>query len=78
METLALEASWGVDTGALAAKVRGDVALVNVCAVPFLGIQGEAPCTGAMETAHSVAAGALRTQPREGFAFIHIFIEGPA
>ena len=30
METLALEASWGVDTGALAAKVRGDVALVNV------------------------------------------------
>ena len=44
----------------------------HTCAVPFLGIQGEAPCTGAMETAHSVAAGALRTQPREGFAFIHI------
>ena len=30
-ETLALEAAWGVDTGALATEVRGDAALVDVC-----------------------------------------------
>lgn len=31
VETLALEAAWGVDTGALATEVRGDAALVDVC-----------------------------------------------
>jgi hypothetical protein len=30
-ETLAFKATQGVDTGALAAEVRGDVTLVNVC-----------------------------------------------
>lgn len=30
METLTLKAAWGVDTGTLAAEVRGDVALINV------------------------------------------------
>lgn len=31
METLTLEAARSVDAGALAAEVRGDAALVNVC-----------------------------------------------
>lgn len=78
METLTLKAAWGIDTGTLAAEVRGDVALVNVCAVPFLGVQGEAPCAGAAEAAHSVAAGAVCAEAGEGFALIHIFIEGLA
>lgn len=30
METLTLEAAWGVDTGTLATEIRGDVALINV------------------------------------------------
>lgn len=44
----------------------------HTCAVPALGIRGEAPRTGAAEAAHRVPAGAMHAEAGKRLALIHI------
>lgn len=78
LKAFALKTARRVDTCSMTAQIRGDAALVNVCAVPLLSSEGEAAVASTLETANGVSASSISTQTLEDLTLIHIFIERPA
>lgn len=73
--TLAFEVTRGVHTLASATEVRRYAAFVNVCAVPFFGIQSKAAVTPALKAADGVSALAVGAEAGNHLALIDIFEE---
>lgn len=78
LETFTLKAARCVDTCTVTTQVRGDAALVNVCAVPLFCVQSEAAVAATLETADGVPARSMSTQALEHLTLIYIFVERPA
>lgn len=62
----------------MSTQVRGDTALINICAVPLLSCQCKPTVAATFKTANGVTAGPMCAYTIEHLTLIHIFVERSA